>query len=91
MMRMYTFGTNERVGNNECRKIGGEIINSKRSIFVHNHYPNQYFPESQNEIWKTPIKLEETWSILFQSNHVFVFRLVTLRRNITLCVAASRE
>ena len=50
MMRMYTFGTNERVGNNECRKIGGEIINSKRSIFVHNHYPNQYFPESQNEI-----------------------------------------
>ena len=48
VMLMSTYGTNERVGDNKLRAIGGERIRFKYTKALHNHYYHRDDADSHN-------------------------------------------
>ena len=59
---MSTYETNERVGEDELRKTGGERITFNYSDTVHNCYQHRYNLDSSNTRLQAPILLEEKFS-----------------------------
>ena len=75
MMLMSTYGTNEWVGEDKFRKIGGERITFKYSETVYKHYQHRDDIDSHNTRRQAPIALEETWSTRRWENRSFAFLL----------------
>ena len=84
MMLMSTYGTNEWVGEDKFRKIGGERITFKYSETVYKHYQHRDDIDSHNTRRQAPIALEETWSTRRWENRSFAFLLALSEVNANL-------
>ena len=73
LMMMSTYETNERLGEDKFRTIGGERITFKYPDTVHNHY--QYIDDvySHKARHQVPISLEDTWSTKRWGNQILPF------------------
>ena len=82
-MPMFTYGTNERVGNDKFRKIVGDhkIFKDPVTETVHNNYQHIYGVDSHNARHQSPIALEQTCSTRCWENSDYAFLLDLLEVN----------
>ena len=81
MMLMYTYGENERVGEEKFRIIGGERIKFKYPDNMNHHYQHRDDLDLQNERYQETIVMEDTGSIRLWKNCVLWLFLDLLEVN----------